>query len=294
MKKFALFALTLCLACGSHAARFLGTLPEWDSAENKENDPFYINTTAFDTLGEFTIEKFFGIGVEHKTVLLAEYRSTEVKDGVKIGENAFTVAINDKYPAFGGELYSSLRAMLPAESRYAMTFAFDGGWQYMLTERVALDLGGNFTYNSKRVNAAGLPGEGTTFYGDFYVGLKLDVPTTPFAYYTYNPDYLMHKFKVGIAPSIDLSEITGIEGLSVCAEIYYGYNKSNDWNNGKPDREYCYGYIQSEAQIIYILNGRWRFAVGGGYSYNHKSDAELERFSPPQNAWITTSVGIIF
>lgn len=298
MKKFvSLFICALALCQANAFMTFTGDLPQMSTAKNESGDPLYINTATVDSLSDLTVAKFFGIGVEHKNLIQAEYNSTLVKEGVKIGENAFLLSFQDTYQLCGGESYMDLYTALPAEDSYAKLFAFDMGWKYALNEILSFDIGGNFTYATKRVDAAGIAGRGTTFYGDIYVGFVADLPLTPFAYYVYNFDYEAHKIKVGINPTIPLERVFGIENLFLVGEAFFGYTNAGDWLNGYNNTSMhdVYSYVQAEAQIVYVYKKHWRFAVGGGYSFHDSTNPTSKaNMGPRQNSWISTSIGFIF
>ncbi len=300
MKKFAIFALALAAAFDAPARiTAFGDLAEYGISPLGTGDPLDVNPHTWRVFTEMDGAKMLGIDAEHTTLVNAEYYTSFVQEGMKTGENLFAVSLSDRGEFFGGDGYVDLAALMPAEGRSAQQYKFAGGWKYNLNDYVHVDLGGTFTYATKRVCGPGIPGAGITFYGDFYAGVILDVAATPFVYYMYNPDFDAQKIMAGINPVIPLRKVFGIKNLSLEIEAYYGYVASNRWTgDNRVNGSYVknsYGFVQAEASFVYVHNETWRFSAGGGYSYNNDGSgpAGIDQ-GPNHNSWFTTSVGFYF
>lgn len=301
MKKFVSISLTLLSIFTLNARISTWGDPGIHGIKEFKPDNFFdINPHTWDVFTSWDSAKMFGLHEDSKPfyMLTAEYHSSYVQEGVKIGENSFVAAFTNRNEFFGGDGYTELLAVLPAETRYSRMYVFSGGWKYNLMEFLHIDLGGTFKYYEKQVSAPGVPGLGTHFTGDLYVGFILDLALNPFVYYMYNPDYDANKIMAGINPIIQLDKATGIENLSFEAEIYYGYVKTSAWTadndvNGKQLHN-DYGFVQAEIMFNYLWKGI-RFSIGGGYSYNNDGGGpEIAPDGPDQNLWVSSSIGYVF
>lgn len=301
MKKFILFLTTA--ACAFDASARLssfGDPAEYGIKHFEQKEITDINSYTWDTFVEMDPDVIFGTKTPRKTYINFEYASDMVIEGMNVGRNSFGAVLVDRGAFFGGDGYCELGAFMPTDAESAQQFKFAGGWKYNLTDLIHLDLGGTFTYATQRVSGPGIPGGGITFYGDFYAGLILNVPTNPFVYYMYNPDFDAQKIIAGINPKFKLDKYFAIKNLSLEMEIYYGYVNANRWTGdnkvGGTLMQNGYGFVQAEAQFVYEWRNQWRFAIGGGYAYNNDGagpSASL-RNGPEQSAWFSTSIGFIF
>lgn len=300
MKKFACALIAaLALFEAYPKVSFFADPAQYGITPIDSDDPFYVNPVAITGLSEKPLTQLLGIDVEHCTSLNVEYASNMVSDGMRTSNNTFALSLLDRGELFGGDGYTELDAYLPTDSQFARMYRFLGGWKYNLTKDLHVDLGGTLIYASKRISGAGITGAGTHFTGDIYAGLIFESLLNPFAYYCYNFDYDSNKITIGVNPKFDLSNITNIENLSLEIEAYCGYVKANRWtaddriDGALPHNNYF--YVQTEAQLVYVLANRWRFTIGGGYAHNDGArDIKNLSNSPNNLLWINTSIGFIF
>ncbi|MBS1485803.1 MAG: hypothetical protein HP060_03320 [Opitutales bacterium] len=301
MKKFLIFALAALSSCVLSArVSSFGDPAKYGIKEFKSENFYDVNPYTWDTFISMDPDLMFGLSQKRSTYLNFEYASDMVIEGMNVGRNAFGAVLVDRGAFFGGDGYCELGAFMPTDANSAQQFKFAGGWKYNLTELFHLDLGGTFTYTTQRVSGPGIPGGGMTFYGDFYAGIIVNVPTNPFVYYMYNPDFDAQKIMVGINPIFELDEYFAIKNLSLELQAYYGYVASNRWTGdnkvGGRLMENGYGFVQTEVSLVYVWRDTWRFSVGCGYAYNNDGEGPSKelRNGPEQNVWVTTSVGFFF
>lgn len=299
MKKILVLVLAFAGVASLEArVALFGDPAEYGIQELGTNTVFDLNPYAWEVFTEMDAAKMFGTNQERITILRTEFYSTFVHEGMKTGQNSFVFSILDRGALFGGEGYAELAAAIPAESRYARQYFFFGGWKYNLNDYLDIDIGGNFRYASERVAGPGLPGGGVYFSGDLYVGIILKVPANPFFYYMYNPDYDAQKIMAGINPTFSMEPVFGFKNLYFEMKAYYGYVAANRWTgNNRINGSFVsnsYGFVQTEGTFVYTYE-KWRFSIGGGYSYhNSGSDEAGIGNGPPQNTWVSTSVGFVF
>lgn len=300
MKKITLFVLA-ALSAFDASARIssFGDPAIYGIKDFQSKDITDINSHTWDVFVTMDPNLMFGVEETRSTYVNFEFSTDMVIEGMNVGRNAFGSVLVDRGAFFGGDGYCEIGAFMPTDANSAQQFKFAGGWKYNLTELFHLDLGGTFTYTTQRVSGPGVPGGGITFYGDFYAGIILNVPTNPFVYYMYNPDFDAQKIMAGINPTFKLDEYFAIKNLTLEMEAYYGYVNANRWTGdnrvGGRLMKNGYGFVQVEAAIVYVWHS-WRFSVGGGYAYNNDGQGPSKelRNGPAHNSWLSTSIGFYF
>lgn len=306
MKKYIALFATLAAAVSADARIFmLGTLPEYGLKDISESQWYEINPHTWDTFTSFDDEIIFGTNEPRNTLLQIEFYSTGVHEGRKIGGETLAVSFQDRGAFFGGEGYMDFLYYAPVNpSKYAQQAMFLGGWKYNLTKHLALDLGGNVIYSTKKVIGPGIAGYGgNTWRGDFYVGFVGDIKwLSPFVYFDYDSGYDAKKYLAGFAPKWDISEAFAIKGLSLEPQITFGYVSACRFaGNQKIAGGYWrndYAYIQGEVNLVYTINNKWKTFIGVGWACHNDGKGKVGKggvdMGPDQMVWGSCGIGYIF
>lgn len=264
-----------------------------------------INQHTWDVFVSMDSDKILGINDKRLTVFQVEYYSTAVLEGLKVGDNTVCASFSDRGGFFGGEGYMDLFYYAPIDvPRYAQQAVFYGGWKYNLNRYVDIDLGGIFTYSTKRVAGPGIAGYGgETFRDDFYVGFCFDkIYVNPFVYFDYCSEYDAKKYMAGIRPSFDLEPYTAISGLSLDLQLTLGYVRAcrfaGEYEIGGMYWRNDYSYIQGEANLVYCID-KIRMFVGIGWACNNAGKRETVGsvaidMGPDQMVWGACGIGYVF
>ncbi len=272
---------------------------------SKESSPFYVNPYTWDVFTSGDVDTMLGINAEQSyTVFQAEYSTSMVLEGVKIGGNTMTAALQDRRPLFGGEGYIDCAMITPLSSAYSKQLRVLGGWKYNLNKYLDIDIGGTINYAFDGIAGVGLPTkDGYRFGGDIYAGFILrDVYVSPFFYVGYNSPCDALKLMAGFAPRISLYELTHIEDLYIESCLCYGYTRANRYaGDNEIGGHYWrneYSYVQAEANLVYVYDKHWKFSAGVGYAYNTDGSGCVGQggfdLGPDENLWLTVSVGYVF
>ncbi len=305
MVKKTLSILCAALALCGLQARIMsfGDPAEYGLAPSPENW-YDINPHTWDVFVTFDDEKIFGTNDPRRTVAGAEFYSTGVMEGRKVGDFTAVASLTDRGPFFGGDGYMDLYYFAPVDmDKYAQQIAFFGGWKYNLTKYVDIDIGGNIIYSTKRVVGPGMVVEGMggeTLRGDIYVGFTSSkVFINPFIFAGYDPTYDELRFTTGFGPKIPLYEATGIKGLSIETKFTLGYVRAQRFSGSEiASGGYWrneYSYVQTEANLVYCYE-HLRTFVGLGWALHNdgKYAPNGAYLGSDNNVWVGGGVGWIF
>ncbi len=280
-----------------------GVPAKYGIKEDSQESLTEINPHALNVAERFDLEEIFGITGKSQTMFEFEYSSALVLEGYKIGNGAFTVSASDRRGLFGGESYVDLSSITTIDSYYADQIRLIMGWKYNINKYLDIDIGGNVYWASKDIVGIGLPGPGYRVGGDFYVGLLVkELYIMPFAYVAYNSPLDAVKYMAGFAPRFEIGEYVGIENLAIESCMMFGYTFANRWaddhvfSNGKWRNSY--GYIQTEANLVWYFHENWKVSVGVGWAINNDGHGNVGPdgmdMGSDNNVWGNFSLGFKF
>lgn len=304
IKRTTLIALSLLLVSTLQARISMFAYPaEYGIGPDMENW-YEISTHTWDVFTSMDADAIFGLNDKRSTVFQTEFYSTGVIEGRKVGSETLCASFSDRGGFFGGEGYMDLYYFAPIdESKYAQQAVFYGGWKYNLNKYLHIDLGGTFTYATKRVIGPGIAGYGgETFRDDFYVGFCIDkLYLNPFVYFDYCSEFDAKKYMAGVKPRLDLYPYTKIEGLSFVAELTFGYIDAQRFSGDyKIDGSYwknSYAYIQAELNLVYQIESV-RLFVGMGWACHNDGKGKVGKggvdMGQDQMIWGSCGIGYVF
>lgn len=303
-KKYAMALLTVAAAFTATARINSFGDPAYYGLAESPDQWYEVNPYTWDVFTSFDGDKIFGVNDERRTVLQAEFYSTGVMEGRKVGDFTAVASLTDRSAFFGGDGYLDLYYFAPVDAnKYAQQIAFFGGWKYNVLKYVDIDIGGNIIYSTKPVVGPGMVVKnmgGETLRGDIYVGFTTDkLYVNPFVFAGYDPTYDELRFTAGIGPKFGLEELTNIRGLYAESKCLLGYVRAQRFSGsevvGGGYWRNEYSYIQTEANLVYEYKHLRTFAGVGWAIHNDGEYAPNgEYLGGDNNVWVGGGIGWIF
>ena len=282
-----------------------GGLPKYGIKDFNPEYWYSVNPATLESVTNFDADEAFGFKKNtHLFGIQTAYMTARIDKGKRSGNSTFFIDLFDRGPLFAGEGYWNFQGYLPVNPDFAKEFNVAGGWKYNLTNYVAIDIGGNFTFTDKKVNADGRPamhqGEGEDIFGDIYFGFIGNCFLEPFAYVLYDFTFYQTELRLGFAPKVDLKPYTRIEGLGLEFIAYGAYTMTDRFsgkNNGATWKN-SYAYFYGRADIVWVYEESLKFAAGIGYSYNTDGSGFAGPYNsdlgPDSNVFFRCSIGYSF
>ena len=263
-----------------------------------------VNLHAWDVFTSLDANEILGLDKPRETVISAEFYSTGVMEGRKVGDFTAVASLTDRGSFFGGDGYMDFYYYAPVDTnKYAQQIVWFGGWKYNLTKYLHIDIGGNFVYSTKRTVGPGIYIDGMggeTFRGDIYVAFSTDkLYVDPFVLFAYDPTFDCTKFNIGINPKIDLYELTAIRGLSIEAQAIAGYVRAQRFSGSELSTggywRNSYAYIQTEANLVYKYK-QTRTFIGVGWAIHNDGEYAPNGvyMGNDNNVWVGGGIGWMF
>ncbi|MBC2596373.1 hypothetical protein H5P28_19060 [Ruficoccus amylovorans] len=283
---------------GEYAYTPTGT--DWDEWDD-------VNTEAWSSFESFDMERWVGTWDDQSFGLNFSYESQTVIWGSQAAQQSIMPEFVWLGPLFGGEGYTSIKGIIPLDSRFSEQMFIYGGWKYHLTPDVDVDIGGNIVLATKQNYGPGVPtpwGSGWSDRGTVYIGLIANCLLHPSVYMEY--DFMLDQKNLifAIQQDWDLHEEFGLpEGLVLDFEARFGWLSANAWlGNGRTPggQQWRNGYVYSENQLNLIYNFFEGFStyVGVRYAWNNDGTGPTGingiEMGPDSMVWFGAGVGYEF
>lgn len=220
------------------------------------------------------------------------YENAYVFRGALKDRNSFQSGVELGYAVGGGEVYAGVWGSLPI-SNYNGVKEFDYylGYNHAI-DIVTLDTG--FTYYS-------YAGQAIQHTREIYVGASVDVLLSPSLYFYYDFDLNQTVFEGSISYSLDLSQYTNVEGLSLENKAYVGFLNARKVLAQPGTQKNGYTYFGFASDIAYAISENVSTSFGIRWAMNtdgHNSNASnnsVNGFGTKDNQfWFGASVGLAY
>ncbi|WP_309398695.1 hypothetical protein [Cerasicoccus maritimus] len=261
--------------------------PASSAASAAPEEPFKVNTEAWDSFISFNGDRILGDPSQHQFTPSVTYYTSYTTAGKRIARDSIMPSIATSGPLFGGDGYGAFTGVIPFDSQYTNQFNAVGGWKYNLTEYIDVDVGGGFALYDKNSFGEGQPSAlGSWYRSEFYFGLIGDFLLHPAAYIVYDSNLEQVEGVIGVSQRWELAQEVYFfwEGRLgyLNANSYFGYDGPagvGKWQNG-----YAYWLTAVEVSWEVIKNGT--IAIGGGYAGNNDGTIGLRSIDMgPENTF---------
>ncbi len=266
-----------------------------------------VNDEAWDSFASFDMEEWFGTWDEQSIALKFSYESQTVIWGSQAAQQSIQPELVWLGPLFGGEGYTSVKGIIPLDSRFSEQMFIYGGWKYHLTPDFDVDIGGNIVLSTNQNYGPGVPtpwGSGWSDRGTVYIGLIADCFLHPAVYAEY--DFMLDQKNLIfiIQQDWDLHEELGLpEGFVLDFESRFGWLSANAWlGNGRAPngQQWRNGYVYSESKLdlIYNITEQLSTYVGVRYAWNNDGTGPTGinniDMGPDSMVWFGAGIGYEF
>ena len=272
MNKIALIGLTIVAALSqTYAADSVGLMDTTKpSIQPTQTETLTVEAVS-PTISKLSIAGSFG------------YESAYVFRGAKCADSSFQASVEAGYPVLGGDIHAGLWTNQPIASGQSNEIDLYLGWTKPLTDSLTFDLG--YTYYWYADTETGLLRS-----NELYLGVVFDTSKTlggvnlnPAIAYYYDWNLEAHTIELSMGYSFDLSDIAGVEGLSLDPNIYLGWSArgmpSAEWGPHQWSSGIYYGL---SLNLNYRLNDDANVYIGGRWAGICPTN---ENASNPQQLW---------
>lgn len=221
------------------------------------------------------------------------YENAYVFRGALKDRNAFQSGVELGYAVGGGEVYAGVWGSLPI-SNYDGVKEFDYyiGYNHAI-DIVTVDAG--FTYYSY----AGTPNRFSPAQHtrEIYIGASADVLLSPSVYFYYDFDLNQTVFEGSISYSLDLTQYTNVEGLSLENKAYLGFLNARKAQAQPGTQKNGYTYFGFASDIAYAVSENVSTSFGIRWAMNndgHNGNSVNGSGTKDNQFWFGASVGLAY
>jgi len=264
--------LTASLLVATAAAPMLAQdgRPASKVASPAPDNPFSINTEAWDSFVSLDGQRILGDPDQHRFIPAVTYFTSYTVSGKRIAKSTAVPSFTTTGPMFGGQGYLTLRGVLPFDSDETAQFTTDGGWKYHLFEWLDINAGGGLAFYDQDSFGEGQPTPfGSWYRSKIYAGLIGRIVFNPAGYVVYDSELEQVNFVTGLSEEYEIND-----ELSIFGEARFGYASSSDYLGnttvftGKWKNSYAYWLTSADLKWT-PLKG---LAVTAGLGYTGNND----------------------